>query len=277
MRTYLSVTFAEKEEAKRLGARWDPKKKRWYAPSGEKQLVERWPLSDEPIRELIGEDREFSGNQLFVDLVPRSCWFTNVRKCVHPSDWDRLRRYVYERAGNRCECCNAEGRLDAHERWYFDEESKVQKLLRIIALCEACHEVTHMGLAQIKGREEAATNHLMKVTGMDCKAAESHKNEAFDLWRSRNRFAWDLDLSIITDSGIKLAKSFVKADRKEVAEDETLQIRAVELPPDWLSESKSSENGLNENPVVVKNSQAEKSIFRKIITFLSKLIMSESV
>ncbi|HEX9173751.1 MAG TPA: DUF5710 domain-containing protein [Telluria sp.] len=30
----LNVPFAEKEEAKRLGARWDAKNKKWYAPLG---------------------------------------------------------------------------------------------------------------------------------------------------------------------------------------------------------------------------------------------------
>lgn len=29
-RQYLNVPYAEKEEAKRQGARWDPEKKKWY-------------------------------------------------------------------------------------------------------------------------------------------------------------------------------------------------------------------------------------------------------
>ncbi|MBM3116607.1 DUF5710 domain-containing protein [Jeongeupia naejangsanensis] len=31
---YLAVPFAEKDAAKELGARWDPAKKKWYAPQG---------------------------------------------------------------------------------------------------------------------------------------------------------------------------------------------------------------------------------------------------
>jgi hypothetical protein len=34
-RLYLDVPFAEKEEAKRLGARWDAAAKKWYAPSAD--------------------------------------------------------------------------------------------------------------------------------------------------------------------------------------------------------------------------------------------------
>jgi hypothetical protein len=32
-RVYLSVPFSEKEEAKRLGARWDGGARLWYAPN----------------------------------------------------------------------------------------------------------------------------------------------------------------------------------------------------------------------------------------------------
>jgi hypothetical protein len=37
-RVYLRVPFAEKEEAKRLGARWDQESKRWFVP-GERDLT----------------------------------------------------------------------------------------------------------------------------------------------------------------------------------------------------------------------------------------------
>jgi hypothetical protein len=42
----LKVPFAEKDEAKQLGARWDAKKKKWYAPLGaDLARFSRW-LSD---------------------------------------------------------------------------------------------------------------------------------------------------------------------------------------------------------------------------------------
>lgn len=40
---YLNVPYAEKDEAKALGARWDAAKKKWYAPPGaEAGRFERW-------------------------------------------------------------------------------------------------------------------------------------------------------------------------------------------------------------------------------------------
>jgi hypothetical protein len=38
-------------------------------------------------------------------------------------------------------------------------------LVRMIALCPACHEVKHMGLAGIKGRGEIAAAHLAENNG----------------------------------------------------------------------------------------------------------------
>lgn len=32
--TFLNVPYAEKDEARALGARWNPGKKRWYVPNG---------------------------------------------------------------------------------------------------------------------------------------------------------------------------------------------------------------------------------------------------
>lgn len=54
---------------------------------------------------LIGEDREFNGNDLFIDLIPKSCWFSNVRTSVVKKDWDRLRKHIYDRVNNKCEIC----------------------------------------------------------------------------------------------------------------------------------------------------------------------------
>lgn len=46
-RVDLKVPFAEKDEAKSLGARWDPQAKVWYVPEGnETAPTLRQPLSE---------------------------------------------------------------------------------------------------------------------------------------------------------------------------------------------------------------------------------------
>lgn len=210
-RIWLDVPYPEKDEAKAAGARWDASAKRWYAPRPGMAGLEKWAAAPAIPDLLPGEDRTL-GQGLFVDLVPSSCWFTNVRSCVAPKDWERLRRMITRRAGQRCEICQAsEDRdakrwLEAHERWIYDDQARVQTLKRLICLCTDCHHVTHYGYAsQVLGIEAEVFAHLVKVTKTSAAAARRHVEEAFALWQQRSRATWSLNLSILTDAGITLA------------------------------------------------------------------------
>jgi hypothetical protein len=115
-RIWLDVAFAEKNDAKAQGARWDPTARRWYAPRPGMTALDRWQARPDVSDLLPGEDRNF-GSGLFVDLVPSSCWFTNVRSCVDQRDWERLRRMITNRADQRCEVCQRGQDLEAHRWW----------------------------------------------------------------------------------------------------------------------------------------------------------------
>lgn len=161
---------------------------------------------------LKGEDRTWGGkSDLFVDLIPSTSWFTNVRSVIRPCDWNRLRHLVYTRANGQCECCSASpatwgGSLEAHERWHYNTRTGVQKLMRIIALCKMCHTVTHMGLADIRGVGDRARSHLMRVAKISRSDMENHCESASRIWSERSKRPWKLDLSIITNSGYELKK-----------------------------------------------------------------------
>ncbi|MGW8702875.1 DUF5710 domain-containing protein [Streptomyces eurythermus] len=223
-RTWLDVSFEEKDEAKLLGARWDSRERRWYAPPGLEAALSKWAAAPDVPDLLPGEDRTL-GQGLFVDLVPSSCWFTNVRSCVAPRDWERLRRMITRRAGQRCEACGAgEDRdlkrwLEAHERWTFDDHAGVQRLGRLICLCTDCHTATHYGFAQIRGRGEEAREHLMRVTGMSEEEAREHIDVAFEVWQARSQRHYDLDLSMLTDAGITLKPPPAAGERPGIAVD----------------------------------------------------------
>ncbi len=201
----------KKDEAKAAGARWDPAARRWYIPHPSRVArLTRWAARPDVPALLPGEDRGF-GSGLFVDLVPQSCWFTNVRTCIEPGDWERLRRMILGRAEHRCEACrqgedrDVGRRLEAHERWAYDPAAGVQVLRRLICLCSDCHTATHFGLAGIKGLADSALAHLATVTGMTTAAARAHVDDAFALWRARSARTWTLDLAALTAAGITLA------------------------------------------------------------------------
>ncbi|GAA1874327.1 hypothetical protein GCM10009751_37340 [Myceligenerans crystallogenes] len=173
--------------------------------------LQRWAARPDIPDLLPGEDRNL-GSGLFVDLVPASCWFTNVRSCVSEKDWERLRRMITRRAQFRCEVCGAgEDRetrrwLEAHERWTYDDAARTQRLARLICLCTDCHTATHFGRAQVVGVADAALVHLRAVTGMNQAEADAHIAEAFHVWEERSRWTWDLDLSILTDAGVAIRR-----------------------------------------------------------------------
>ena len=211
-RVWLDVPYEEKDAAKARGARWDPQARRWYAPwASQSRQLDRWKARPDLPEVVPGEDRAF-GSGLFVDLVPSTCWFTNARSAIAPVDWERTRRMVLRRVGDRCEVCHRGpdrdlGRhLAVHERWAFDERRFIQHLRRLICLCSDCHLTTHMGFARVKGKDAEATQHLCTVTGMSSAETEAHIEVAFELWGQRSQHTWKLDLSCLTGAGIEVVQ-----------------------------------------------------------------------
>ena len=206
---------------KHMGARWDQTARRWYAPRPGMTALDRWQALPDVPNLLPGEDRNF-GPGLFVDLVPSSCWFSNVRSCVDQRDWERLRRMITNRADQRCEVCrrgqDREARrwLEAHERWAYDDSNNVQALRRLICLCTDCHTTTHFGLASINGKSTEAFKHLSTITGLPADQVSQHIDAAFALWRRRSVIAWELDLSILVRAGVAVAKPPSATERADL-------------------------------------------------------------
>ncbi len=135
--------------------------------------------------------------KLEIELVPDSCWYSNLRSILSPAQWDFVRRDAYSRADGRCMICGAATkRLEAHERWEYDEENAVQRLKDVIAVCRDCHEVIHIGRTALTGRGEEAERHFMKVNGATYAEYRKALGEANAAHRRRNAVPeWKLDLS----------------------------------------------------------------------------------
>ena len=97
----LTVPFAEKDEAKRLGARWDSERKVWYVPDGiDASAFRRW-LPSEP-------DISVRSSRYFIAQTTKSCWkcskHTSVYGFILPAGHEMLEpddeddeRYVWNR------------------------------------------------------------------------------------------------------------------------------------------------------------------------------------
>lgn len=137
--------------------------------------------------------------KLNFELVPDGCWYSNLRTLLNQKGWDIVRRRAYAKTPGKCAICGANTkRQEAHEQWGYDEERRVQYLENVIAVCHSCHLVIHIGYAQLKGEEERASRHFMKVNG--CTYAEYKRalGQANEVHQRRNRVSeWQLDLSFL--------------------------------------------------------------------------------
>lgn len=143
--------------------------------------------------------------KLECELVPATCWFSNVRSAVSRAQWDKIRKQVYAQAWDVCQICGGVGPkhpVEAHEIWSYDDHNQIQKLVGMIALCPDCHQVKHFGFAQSQGKGELAMQHLMKVNKLTKKQAIKYLNGVMEQWVERSKKNWKLDISHLSEYGI---------------------------------------------------------------------------
>lgn len=151
--------------------------------------------------------------KLSIELVPSTSFYNNVRAILTAAQWDMVRKQVYDAAWHLCEICHGKGPrhpVEAHEIWEYDDKKLVQKLAGMIALCPACHQVKHIGLAQVNGQFDHALAHLMKVNKLTKPKSLAYVQEQFRVWNERSKFQYKLDIKVLSSYGIDLKKVKIK-------------------------------------------------------------------
>lgn len=140
------------------------------------------------------QDKQFKLN---FELIPDSCWYSNLRSILQPKMWEVVRHDAYDRAEGKCMICGKVcRRLEAHERWSYDEKKHVQKLEDVVAVCHNCHSVIHIGRTQLVGNDNRAITHFCKVNGCKYMDYVHALGEANRVHQRRNKVSeWKLDLS----------------------------------------------------------------------------------
>lgn len=186
----LLVPFADKDRVKALGAKWDIDRRVWVAPLNRHfHLFKRW-------------SNVHLESTLYIDIVPESGWYKNLRSELTENEWKLIRTFVYARAGNKCEICGGcgdEHPVEAHERWHYDDINNIQQLVGIQALCPKCHMVSHFGLANKMGRSDEAKAHMLCVNGWDEDRFKQHYYSSFNKWEERSKQKWTLDATWIIE------------------------------------------------------------------------------
>ena len=135
--------------------------------------------------------------KLNFEIVPTGAWNNNLRTVLSRKAWDFVRKDAYERASGKCAICGkAVKRLEAHEKWSYDKEKRLQKLEDVLGICHACHSVIHISRTQLLGFEDDAIKHFKKVNNCDYQgyinALSDATKQSVDL---STVDSWALDLS----------------------------------------------------------------------------------
>jgi hypothetical protein len=128
--------------------------------------------------------------KLRVELVPQTCWLSDVKSYMTAHYWSKLSREVAEDGGIRCEVCSGRGRqhpVECHEVWLYDNERCLQTLLRLQALCPMCHRVKHLDQAISNGYGEQACERLARVNGWDAATTRWYVSAVAEQWRARSQ------------------------------------------------------------------------------------------
>jgi hypothetical protein len=155
----------------------------------------------------VAEERE--GPRLSIELVPRTCWYSNVRSNVSAADWEKCKQFVRKRSGDRCEVCGGKGPkwpVECHEIWDYDDDESRQTLMGLIALCPDCHEVKHIGRVSVTEGPPGIVRcleHLGRVNGWDLETCEAYVKNEFHIHALRSLSEWELDVSWLSFLGIE--------------------------------------------------------------------------
>lgn len=138
--------------------------------------------------------------KLTIELVPKSCWFSNLRSNLSKEQWDSIKKESFLKANYRCQICNGVGDkwpVECHEIWSYNDKLKIQTLTGTIALCPKCHMVKHIGLAKINGNFQVTKEHFKRINNLNETDALFEINQSFKVFAERSKSNWILDASII--------------------------------------------------------------------------------
>jgi hypothetical protein len=139
--------------------------------------------------------------KLRIEVLPKTCWNSNLRTKLKKGDWDKIRKNVYAKEGMRCHICEIQcDSIDAHEVWEFDEIKHIQRLTEIIGVCKLCHNVIHYGRAQKVGYEKEAREQFIKVNACEIIDLQEALLQVQSDYNRRSKIDdWKLDLTLIEE------------------------------------------------------------------------------
>jgi hypothetical protein len=132
--------------------------------------------------------------RLLPELIPEPLWGVSAYRVFGKTKpWKEIRQETLENAGNRCESCEADGpQLACHDKWKYDDKTRVATLIGFEIRCILCHSATHIGRAIELGFEQDAIRQLCKVNRCTEREVEEMIVAAMSQWEERSEKKWTI-------------------------------------------------------------------------------------
>lgn len=231
----LKVPFSQKDAAKAMGAKWDPKARSWYAPAGlapedRQALLDRWgenagdvgmgtvELVNALARYTADADGLLPGEAIAADPSRVDIPPVPVKINAVVVEWPLLRRHVSDRRGGTCEnpacpqtdacenpACPQTGkpeRLLVQPLWTYDDEHLVQRLKGLAALCPECYYGPGRGLVRRLDNGEVCTDVTTSEALRTWIARMAPRGALRDAVEAPR---WRVDLTLLTRAGFAVS------------------------------------------------------------------------
>jgi len=109
-------------------------------------------------------EKRFSKLKLRENTIPNHSHGNNLRNLLTPTTWDKLRKKIYERDKNQCVICGDKSKLNCHEEFIFDYKNQIQRLDKLMTLCQRCHANKHIdGKIRLLNRGEFSWGSMRRL------------------------------------------------------------------------------------------------------------------
>ncbi|MBP4081637.1 hypothetical protein [Aeromonas sp. MrichA-1] len=161
-----------------------------------------------------------SENVLTGELIPQTSWGSSLANMLTRDSWNKLRHPIIKENSNACQVCGArKNSLDIHEIWSYEflygADGKkidwgIQHLEGLICVCKECHEIFHLGLANLNNRLDKVLERLRCINRWSPATTKNYCDEVFNRWDKASEVSWILDLSSIShpDGGLTISKKW---------------------------------------------------------------------
>ncbi|MEJ0061654.1 MAG: hypothetical protein WDO70_04960 [Alphaproteobacteria bacterium] len=155
------------------------------------------------------------------ELIPITSWGSSLANLLTKTTWNDLRRQTFSKTGFRCEICGTADKLECHELWEYYEPLPdfvakgacgLQRLVRMMALCDECHETQHLGLANVKGRLSIVQDRIRAYNRWNAAEIDQYCNFISARCERRSAYGWVLDVSRVSHARLVVSNKWKSQD-----------------------------------------------------------------